>query len=266
MISLQCGAVPDSLLDSELFGHEKGAFTGASERKRGRFERADGGTLFLDEIGELTLEAQVKLLRVLQEHQFERVGGTQTIQTDVRVIAATHRDLETMVKEGSFREDLWYRLNVLPIRIPPLRLRREDIPSLVQYFVERKVQEMNLHPTPEINARELDRLQTYDWPGNVRELQNIVERALILSQGGQLRFPELASNTPAPRPASVNTTEGTLGTLDEAVADHIRNLLQRTGGKVAGPGGAAEILQMKPSTLRWRIKKLKIRTRREQLY
>ena len=178
MISMQCGAIPDTLLDSELFGHEKGAFTGAAARKRGRFERAHGGTLFLDEIGELSPEAQVKLLRVIQEHRFERVGGTRTIETDVRVIAATHRDLEKMVRDGSFREDLWYRLNVLPIRIPPLRLRKEDIPSLVQYFVKRKVREMNLPLIPAIDDREYDRLSTYNWPGNIRELQNMVETRL----------------------------------------------------------------------------------------
>lgn len=258
MISLQCGAVPDSLLDSELFGHEKGAFTGAAARKRGRFERADGGTLFLDEIGELRPEAQVKLLRVLQERRFERVGGTETIAVEVRVIAATHRDLSGMVRRGAFREDLWYRLNVLPIRIPPLRLRREDIPSLVQYFVERKVREMNLGRVPEIPADALDRLRAYDWPGNVRELQNIVERALILSRGGPLRFPDLTADTPAPAPRPHPQADRPARTLDEAMADHIRAMLRRTDGKIAGPGGAAEVLQMKPSTLRWRMKKLGI--------
>ncbi len=263
MISMQCGAVPDTLLGSELFGHEKGAFTGATERTRGRFERADGGTLFLDEIGELSPEAQVKLLRVLQEHRFERVGGTQTVDVDVRVIAATHRDLSEMVRQGQFREDLWYRLNVLPIRIPPLRLRREDIPSLVQYFVERKVSEMNLRHVPSIAGYELERLRAYDWPGNVRELQNIVERALILSRGGRLQFPELDPARPV-RPAGPDRTDrgGELvRTMDEAIADHIREVLRRTGGKVRGPGGAAELLQMNPSTLRFRMKKLGIDAR-----
>ncbi len=258
MISMQCGAIPESLLDSELFGHEKGAFTGASQRKRGRFERADGGTLFLDEIGELSPEAQVKLLRVLQEQRFERVGGSEPIEVDVRVIAATHRNLEEMVREGTFREDLWYRLNVLPIRIPPLRLRREDIPSLVQYFIQRAASELNLPHAPGIDAFELERLKAYDWPGNVRELQNVVERALILSQGGPLRFPDLGTGRQASGTSAPPRETTRLGTLDEAMADHIRRVLDRTNGQVAGPGGAAEILDMNPSTLRFRIKKLGI--------
>ena len=259
LISMQCGAIPETLLDSELFGHEKGAFTGASERKRGRFERAHGGTLFLDEIGELSAEAQVKLLRVLQERRFERVGGTETIEVDVRVIAATHRDLEQRVREGRFREDLWYRLNVLPIRIPPLRLRRADVPSLVQYFVERKSQEMGLSSVPALRSADLARLEAYDWPGNVRELQNVVERALILSRGGPLRFPDLGSGAPPPVRARPAASGSTLATLDEAIAEHIRAALDRTGGQVAGPGGAAEILAMNPSTLRFRMQKLGIR-------
>ena len=262
MISLQCGAVPESLLDSELFGHERGAFTGASERKRGRFERADGGTLFLDEIGELSPEAQVKLLRVLQERRIERVGGTKTIEVDVRVIAATHRDLDKMVREAKFREDLWYRLNVLPIRIPPLRLRREDIPSLVQYFVELKAKEMNLLRTPRIANHELERLKAYNWPGNVRELQNIVERALILSRGDGLRFPDLPRSHIAPdSPRTIPSAE-TMMTMDEAIADHIRAVLERVGWQVAGKGGAAELLKMNPSTLRFRMKQLGISRRR----
>jgi transcriptional regulator with GAF, ATPase, and Fis domain len=258
MISMPCGAIPETLLDSELFGHEKGAFTGASERKRGRFERADGGTLFLDEIGELSPEAQVKLLRVLQERCFERVGGAETIEVDVRVIAATHRDLDKMVREMKFREDLWYRLNVLPIRIPPLRLRREDIPSLVQYFVERKAREMNLLRVPRISSHDLERLKAYDWPGNVRELQNIVERALILSRGDSLRFPDLASSRPDSEGQETAAASGAPRTMDEAVADHIRSVLDRVGWQVAGSGGAAELLDMNPSTLRFRMKKLGI--------
>jgi transcriptional regulator with GAF, ATPase, and Fis domain len=263
MISMQCGAIPDTLLDVELFGHEKGAFTGAVERKRGRFERANGGTLFLDEIGELSQEAQVKLLRVLQERRFERVGGTKTIEVDVRVIVATHRDLDKMVREGTFREDLWYRLNVLPIRIPPLRLRREDIPSLVQYFVERKAREMNLQHTPHFSSRDLDRLKAYDWPGNVRELQNIVERALILSRGERLRFPDLSTNHQAPGNLNKALTTTPLRTMDEAIADHIRAVLDRVEWQVAGSGGAAEILQMNPSTLRFRMKKLGVKKERQ---
>ena len=262
MLRVQCGAIPETLLDSELFGHEKGAFTGAFERKRGRFERADGGTIFLDEIGELTTDAQVKLLRILQEKQFERVGGTETLTADVRVIAATHRDLARMVSEGRFREDLWYRLNVFPILIPPLRMRREDIPPLAYYFVERKAREMNLEKIPQIDPSAIAQLQAYDWPGNVRELQNVVERAIILRQGGSLFFPPLG--TPAypqvrqkaaakhPKPA----------TLNEVVADHIRRTLAETGGRLAGRSGAAELLKVNPSTLRSKIKKLGIKVSR----
>lgn len=260
MISMQCGAIPETLLDSELFGHEKGAFTGASSTKRGRFERADGGSLFLDEIGELSPEAQIKLLRVLQEKRFERIGGTRTIETDVRVIAATHRDLEKMVNAGTFREDLWYRLNVLPIRIPPLRLRREDIPSLIYYFVERKAREMNLGRSPAIHSRDITLLQQYDWPGNVRELQNVVERALILSTGEYLSF----DSRPIPAMSqddlrNIPTSSLDTGlTLDEAMARQIRAVLDEVYWKISGKGGAAEILDVKPSTLRFRMKKLGI--------
>ena len=259
MISMQCGAVPDTLLDSELFGHEKGAFTGASERKRGRFERADGGTLFLDEIGELSMEAQVKLLRVLQESCFERVGGTKTIKVDVRIVAATHRDLEKMVRQGTFREDLWYRLNVLPIRIPPLRLRREDIPSLVQYFVKRKSQEMNLTNIPHIEPSTLTKLREYDWPGNVRELQNLVERALILSHGQYLEFPELVSSLQSPAKSASAPLNNEIISLDDAITRQIQITLDHTKGKISGKGGAAELLGMNESTLRFRMRKLGIK-------
>lgn len=258
LITMQCGAIPDTLLDSELFGHEKGAFTGAAETKRGRFERADGGTLFLDEIGELSPEAQVKLLRVLQEKKFERVGGSRTLEVDVRVVAATHRDLEAMVREGKFREDLWYRLNVLPIRIPPLRLRKDDIPSLVQYFIERKAREMNLLRVPGVDPHDLDMLKEYRWPGNVRELQNIVERALILSQGERLFFPELGRTAPIGQTTEMTLTDGSILTMDQAVEQHIRSVLKKVKGQVAGSGGAAELLHMNPSTLRFRMKKLGI--------
>jgi transcriptional regulator with GAF, ATPase, and Fis domain len=255
---MQCGAVPDSLLDSELFGHEKGAFTGASERKRGRFERAHRGTLFLDEIGELSPQAQVKLLRVLQEQRFERVGGTKTIEVDVRVIAATHRNLERMAHEGAFREDLWYRLNVLPIRIPPLRLRREDIPSLVQHFVERKAREMGLPRVPRVSSQDLERLKRYEWPGNVRELQNIVERGLILSRGESLSFPDLSSTHIAQERIGASVMTKSVMPLDRAIAEHIRMVLDRVDGQIAGKGGAAELLEVNPGTLRSRMKKLGI--------
>ena len=258
MVTMQCGAVPDSLLDSELFGHEKGSFTGASESKRGRFERADHGTLFLDEVGELSMEAQVKLLRVLQEKRFERIGGNKTIKVDVRVIAATHRNLEKMVREGTFREDLWYRLNVFPIRIPPLRLRREDIPALIKYFVRRKAQDMNLVNVPLIETHEVDRLKEYDWPGNVRELQNIVERALLVSKGKYLHFPSLTGqHIQEKNNLKSCLPDGDLS-LDKMMNQHIRSVLNHVGGKIDGQGGAAEVLRMNPSTLRFRMKKLGI--------
>jgi len=258
MVRVQCGAIPETLLDSELFGHEKGAFTGAIERKRGRFERANGGTIFLDEIGELTPDAQVKLLRVLQEKQFERVGGNQTLTADVRVIVATHRDLAQMVREGRFREDLWYRLNVFPIQIPPLRFRRQDIPLLIRYFVERKAREMNLEKIPKISPENIERLKAYDWPGNVRELQNVIERSLILSRGGILSFPTLGTSTRPQTSARMFAQSSKSKTLNEVTAEHIRQTLAETGGRIAGPGGAARILAIHPSTLRSRMGKLGI--------
>ncbi len=255
MVRVQCGAIPDTLLDSELFGHEKGAFTGAFTSKRGRFERANGGTIFLDEIGELTQDAQVKLLRVLQEQEFERLGGNKTIKVDVRVIAATHRNLEQMVQEGRFREDLWYRLNVFPIQLPPLRQRKEDIPSLIAHFVSRKSREMGLPNIPILARKALDQLNSYDWPGNVRELQNIVERALITSNGGALSFPELERSVErSPVPRSMEPEES-ISTLEDVIVEHIRKVLVTCHGRVEGEGGAAEVLNINPSTLRARMRK-----------
>lgn len=251
-INVQCGAMPESLLDSELFGHEKGAFTGAVANKRGRFERAHGGTIFLDEIGELSAEAQVKLLRVLQEKEFERVGGQQTIKIDVRVLAATHRNLAEMVRQGKFREDLWFRLNVIPIEIPPLRERREDIPALIQYFILRKSRELNLGPCPELAPGNMDYLMQYDWPGNVRELQNLVERGLIISRGQFLEIPTTFISSPTPM------TTGTRKTLDAVVKFHISKALEEASGKIYGPGGAAEFLGLNPNTLRSKLRKLGI--------
>ena len=256
MIRVQCGAYPDTLLDSELFGHEKGAFTGATEAKRGRFERADGGTIFFDEIGELTLDAQVKLLRVLEDQTFERLGGTQTITADVRVIAATNRDLHAAVRNREFREDLWFRLNVFPVHLPPLRQRQEDIPALVRWFIDRKTRELGLSAQPQLAPGATDQLMSYEWPGNVRELQNVIERAIILSRGQPLAFPELGSSRAAETPAvtGISSFPG----LDRVVADHIRQAVGVAGGRIQGDGGAADLLGVNPSTLRARMRKLGI--------
>jgi transcriptional regulator with GAF, ATPase, and Fis domain len=258
IIRVQCGAIPDSLLDSELFGHEKGAFTGALTKKYGRFERAHGGTIFLDEIGELTFEAQVKLLRVLQEKEIERLGGTDTIKVDVRVIAATHRNLSRMVAEGQFREDLFFRLNVFPISLPPLRDRKEDIRALMIHFIDRKSRELGFPDYPIVTNDEVWQLMDYDWPGNVRELQNVIERALIVSSGKSLVFPDLGEPRVARKKAvraTVNDNSTEAGTLDSAITQQIKRALTQTNGKVHGPGGAAEILDMNPSTLRYQMRK-----------
>ncbi len=261
LVRVQCGAIPDSLLDSELFGHERGAFTGAVQAKRGRFERADGGTLFFDEIGELTLEAQVKLLRVLQDKQFERLGGNRTLAVDVRVVAATNRDLQRAVTQGQFREDLWFRLNVFPIALPPLRQRREDVPALVQWFLERKSREMGLPWQPRLAPEALAQLQAYDWPGNVRELQNVIERAMILSRGRELDFAGLGEGIPAsaamPLASPAAAGQGpAFESLDQAMAAHIRRALAAAHGQVQGPHGAAALLGLHPSTLRARMRRL----------
>lgn len=258
-ISLNCGAIPETLIDSELFGHEKGSFTGANERKLGRFERADGGTLFLDEVGELPPSAQVKLLRVLQEKEFERIGGNRSIRADVRLIAATNRDLPSMIRKGEFREDLWFRLNVFPMTIPPLRKRQEDIPSLAYFFIESRSRQLNLPWRPSLPAAELDKLVQYDWPGNVRELQNAIERALILSRGEPLQFPYLSSvfgvgNTMTSIPAPPVSPK--LISFEEASRDYFRSLLTQTNGRISGPNGAASIAKMNPNTLRSKLKKL----------
>ena len=267
-IKVNCGAIPESLMDSELFGHEKGAFTGALFQKRGRFERAHGGTIFLDEIGELTPGVQVRLLRVLQEKEIERVGGTESISLNIRVIAATHRHLEVMLTEKKFREDLYFRLRVFPIVIPPLRDRHTDIPALVQHFMLKNTREMGLVKVPTLAPGSIDRLMNYSWPGNVRELQNVVERALILSEGQPLVFEELGE--PGHRMPSVQPLpEGTeVQGLEQAVAKHIRQALATTGGRVGGEQGAAKLLQMNPSTLRTKMRKLGIpfgRKRRKDL-
>jgi transcriptional regulator with PAS, ATPase and Fis domain len=257
-IKVNCGAIPESLMDSELFGHEKGAFTGALYQKRGRFERANGGTIFLDEIAELTPGAQIRLLRVIQEKEIERVGGKETQHIDIRVIAATHRNLEVMMAEGKFREDLYFRLNVFPVFIPPLRERRADIPALVQHFMTRKAREIGLTKISGLAPNAIERLIHYTWPGNVRELQNVVERALILSQGKPLSFDGIGE--PVKKTESVieqvNNDDGS--GLNKAIVQHIKRALEITGGRVGGEKGAAKLLQINPSTLRTKMRKLGI--------
>ena len=259
-IKVNCGAIPETLIDSELFGHEKGAFTGAISQRRGRFERADKGTIFLDEIGELPSQAQVRLLHVLQKKEIERVGGTSPIPVDIRIISATHRNLEEMIASGRFREDLWFRLNVFPITIPPLRQRREDIPALVHHFIDRKSMELKLTERPVLTPGAIDRLIAYDWPGNVRELENMIERALIQRQGGVLSFETLLPLSVSGGREEVQDSgrNRSLISLDEINARHIRRALEMAGGKINGPGGAAQILGLHPNTLRKRMNKLGI--------
>ena len=257
-IKINCGAIPDSLMDSELFGHEKGAFTGAIERKRGRFERAHGGTIFLDEIGELSPDAQVRLLRVLQEKEIERIGGTELLKVDIRVIAATHRDLKAMIREGKFREDLYFRLQVFPIDIPPIRDRHGDIPSLVHHFIQKKSRELKLTSIPKLAPEAYDQLLAYHWPGNVRELENAVERAIILQRKGPLSFGCLGSQDVPTGPADSVSVPLDSYNLDQITADHIRRVLKKVNGKVEGQNGAAELLGINPGTLRHRMRKLGI--------
>jgi formate hydrogenlyase transcriptional activator len=261
LIKLNCSAVPDGLFESEFFGHVRGAFTGALKDKPGRFELADGGTLFLDEIGEVPLAMQTKLLRVLQEQELERIGDTHTRRVNVRIIAATNRDLRKEVDAGHFRQDLFYRLCVFPFEVPPLRDRKEDIPLLAAYFLRQSSRRMN-RPDISIDQVSMAQLAAYEWPGNVRELQNVIERAIILSQGEPLRF-DLArpKTTGASRPSSQQLSENEVVTRDELKRrerDTIAAALNRTAGKVFGPGGAAELLGMKPSTLTSRIKALRL--------
>ena len=256
LITVNCAALPAGLAESELFGHEKGAFTGAHQRKLGRFQLADGGTIFLDEVGELPLETQAKFLRVLQQGEFERVGGSQTIKVDARVLAATNQPLDQLVSEGKFRADLFYRLNVFPISLPPLRERREDIVLLTNYFAQKFRARLKKNISS-IDSASLERLQDYAWPGNVRELEHLVERSVLLAEGGILFIdlhPGLKKRAPMNGAASPATTK--LRTLEEMERDYIAEVLRHTQGAIAGKGGAAEILNLPPSTLRDRIKKL----------
>ena len=256
---LNCAAIPFDLLESELFGHEKGAFTGAIAQKVGRFELADKGTLFLDEVGDIPAALQPKLLRVLQEQEFERLGGTRTHQVDVRLVAATNRNLVDMVKRNEFRSDLYYRLNVFPIPLPPLRDRREDIPALVAHFVEiyaRRMDKQIEHISPET----MSTLVSYQWPGNIRERQNFIERSVILTSGNLLHPPLTSLKSAA-------TAESTGAiTLEDAERDHIHKILEQTRWVVSGPNGAAARLGIKRSTLYFRMQKLGIsRTNRNLL-
>ncbi len=252
-VKINCGAIPESLMDSELFGHEKGAFTGALTQKPGRFERANGGTIFLDEVSELTLQAQVRLLRVIQEKEIERIGGTSPIKTDARIISATNRDLEKLTVSGEFRKDLYFRLKVFPIFIPPLRDRKNDIPELAKHFVLKKSQEMALPKTPILSPGAIDTLMSYDWPGNVRELENAVERAIILSGGLPLQFDAILGSAP-PR-AYLEEQDGPLAFKD-VERSLFRRALEAARGKIEGPGGAAELVGLPPWTLRRKLRRL----------
>ena len=281
MVRVNCGAIPSELIDSELFGHERGSFTGAVANKKGWFERADGGTLLLDEVGELPLAAQVRLLRIVQEGTLERVGGQRTLRVDVRIVAATHRDLHVMVEDGRFREDLWYRLSVFPLRLPSLRERREDIPTLAGHFAAQAGLRLGAGPLVPTHA-DLDLLLAYSWPGNVRELAAVIERAAILGHGRSLEvaaalglgvrvsqapaapalLPAVSPNytaLPVPVLAPAAPPSGDLERLDQAMRRHIEQALADTHGRIEGPRGAALKLGINPHTLRSRMRKLGIR-------
>jgi transcriptional regulator with GAF, ATPase, and Fis domain len=250
-ISVNCAAVPSSLIMSELFGHEKGAFTGAVQRRPGRFEMAEGGTIFLDEVGDLPTETQIALLRVLQEREFERVGGTEVLRTDVRVISATNRDLQAAIADGTFRSDLFYRLNVFPITLPPLRERKEDVALLVNYFVDRYAKRAGKTINC-IQKKALEALQDYSWPGNVRELQNVIERSLIIGETNEFSIDKswFSSESQPSRSPAVDQTSSERTRIEAALA--------QSNGKISGAHGAAVKLDMPPSTLESRIRSLKI--------
>jgi len=261
IVRVNCGAIPAGLIDSELFGHEKGSFTGAITTRKGWFERADGGTLFLDEVAELPLDAQVRLLRILQDGVFERVGAQRAHRVDVRIVAATHRNLREMVAQGTFREDLWYRMSVFPIEIPPLRSRPEDIPALGTHFASRAGMRLGGGALA-LTTDDIDLLLAYPWPGNVRELASVIERATILGDGKRLHLAAalgpVPSGEPADRPRGVPMEDPTILPLEQAMARHIERALRATGGRIEGRGGAAALLRINPHTLRARMRKLGI--------
>jgi formate hydrogenlyase transcriptional activator len=268
-VKLNCAAIPTGLLESELFGHEKGAFTGAITQRIGRFELANHGTIFLDEIGEISLELQPKLLRVLQEREFERLGGTRTFRTDARLLAATNRDLVAMVEQGKFRSDLYYRLNVFPIRVPALRERPEDIPLLVRHFTRQFARHMN-KDIENIPSETMNALCEYDWPGNIRELQNVIERAVILTSGPVLKvaFSDFKSNVVrrVDEQERLEVPQALRRILEETERKQITAALEASRGVIAGPNGAAARLGMKRSTLQMRIHKLGIVRRNKATY
>ncbi len=262
IVRVNCGAIPAGLVDSDLFGHERGSFTGAVATRHGWFERADGGTLFLDEIGELPLEAQVRLLRVLQDGTIERVGGARTLHVDVRIVAATNRDLKEMVSRGAFREDLWYRLSVFPLALPPLRERQHDLPELAAHFAALAGKRLGRAPLS-LSAKDVDLLLAYHWPGNVRELAAVIERAAILGDGRALDIATALGTVPARnampwQPAASVRAFAPFPTLDQLMSRHIEEALARTLGRVEGEGGAAHLLGINPHTLRSRMRKLGI--------
>jgi transcriptional regulator with GAF, ATPase, and Fis domain len=256
MVKVNCGALPSSLAESELFGHERGAFTGAVQQKKGRFELANNGTIFLDEIGELSTDVQVKLLRVLQEQELERLGSTRPTRVNIRVIAATNRDLQEEVRRGGFRSDLFYRLNIFPIHMPPLRERREDVPLLAAHFVTEFARRVG-KPIDGIHAQAAQRLASYQWPGNVRELANVMERAVILCEGRVI----LEEHIGALGRGARGPDNDVFLTLEEMERQHIQQALARTGGVLAGPQGAARLLGMRRSTVWSRMRKLGIQTK-----